>query len=60
MNLALFDFDGTITTRETYADFMQLAVAPRRLAFGKLLLAPLIVGYRLGLISATRARSGIV
>lgn len=60
MNLALFDFDGTITTRETYADFMKLAVAPRRLAFGRLLLAPLIVGYRLGLVSAIRTRSGIV
>lgn len=60
MNLALFDFDGTITTRETYADFMRIAVAPQRLALGKLLLAPLIVGYRLGLVSGTRARSGIV
>ena len=29
MNLALFDFDGTITTREMFADFMGQAVAPR-------------------------------
>lgn len=60
MNLALFDFDGTITTCETFPNFMQIAVAPHRLALGKLQLAPLIVGYRLGLVSGTRARSGIV
>lgn len=60
MNLALFDFDGTITTGETFPGFVQLAVTPRRLALGKLLLAPLIIGYRLGLVSATRVRAGIV
>lgn len=60
VNLALFDFDGTITTRETYPDFMECSIAPRRLALGKLLLAPLIAGYRLGVVSGTRTRSGIV
>lgn len=60
MNLALFDFDGTITTRETFPDFIQLATAPRRLAIGKLLLAPLIVGYRLGIVPATLVRASIV
>ena len=60
MNLALFDFDGTITTRETFPDFMQLATSPRRLAIGKLLLAPLIAGYRLGIVPATLVRASIV
>ena len=60
MNLALFDFDGTITTRETFPDFIRLATAPRRLAIGKLLLAPLIVGYRLGIVPATLVRASIV
>lgn len=60
MNLALFDFDGTITTRETFPDFMRFAVAPRRLALGTLVLAPLIVGYRLGAVSGPRVRSSIV
>lgn len=58
MDLALFDFDGTLTTRETFGDFMHAAVAPRRLALGKLLLAPRVIGYRMGWLSgeATRAR----
>lgn len=60
MNLALFDFDGTITTRETFPDFIRLAVAPGRLAWGKVLLAPLIVGYRLGIVSGTVVRAAIV
>lgn len=60
MNLALFDFDGTITTREMLPDFMRLAVPPRRLAWGKVLLAPLVIGYRLGLVSGTRIRAAIV
>lgn len=60
MNLALFDFDGTITTREMLPDFMHLAVPPRRLAWGKLLLAPLIVGYKLGLVNGITTRAAIV
>lgn len=59
MDLALFDFDGTITTRETMPDFMRAAVRPGRLRLGKVLLAPLVVGYRLGLVSGTVVRAAI-
>ena len=44
-NLALFDFDGTITTRETMAAFMYRAVPARRQTWGRLLLAPWVAGY---------------
>lgn len=60
MNLALFDFDGTITTREMFADFMHFAVTPRRLAAGKWLLAPVVIGYKLGLVSSNAIRSHVV
>ena len=60
VNLALFDFDGTITTREMLPAFMHLSVAPRRLALGKVLLAPLIVGYKLGFVPGTIVRAAIV
>jgi phosphoserine phosphatase len=43
MNLALFDFDGTITTREMLPDFFRLAIPSHRLFIGKILLAPLII-----------------
>lgn len=41
MDLVLFDFDGTITDRETMSDFMLASVRPGRLMVGKLLLFPL-------------------
>lgn len=56
MNIALFDFDGTITTGDTWTPFMRMAVRPGRLIAAQVLLAPVIVGYRTGIISASRGR----
>ena len=56
MNLALFDFDGTITTTDTFTSFMRFAVRPARALAGGVLLAPIVVGYRLNRLSARRAR----
>lgn len=60
MNLALFDFDGTITTREMFPDFIRFAVAPRRIAYGRVLLAPLILGYKIGIVSGVVVRAAII
>jgi len=60
MNLALFDFDGTITTREMLPDFLHYSIPKRRLQIGKLALAPLIAGYKLGLVSGSLLRAAIV
>lgn len=60
MDLALFDFDGTLTTRETFPDFLDHAVPRWRLRLGKVLLAPLVLGYRLGLVSGVVIRAVIV
>ena len=51
MDLALFDFDGTITTKGTYPGFLRFALSRRRRILGGLILGPLIVGYRCGLVS---------
>jgi len=56
MNLALFDFDGTVTTSDTWTPFMRFAVRPARLRAGSVLLSPVVVGYRLGMVSASRGR----
>ena len=53
MNLVLFDFDGTITTRDLLPEFFRLAIPRRRLLVGQVLLAPLIIGYKLGVVSGT-------
>jgi HAD superfamily hydrolase (TIGR01490 family) len=60
MSLALFDFDGTITTHETMPDFVRQSVGRRRLLLGNLVLAPLVLGYKLGLVSGVRIRRVIV
>lgn len=58
--LALFDFDGTITTRETLPDFLQLATPPRRLFWGKLLFAFPVLAYRLGLLPVRMLRTWLI
>ncbi len=57
--LALFDFDGTITTREMLPDFVHYAVPKWRLRLGKLILMPMVIGYRLGWVSGTAIRAAI-
>jgi HAD superfamily hydrolase (TIGR01490 family) len=56
MNLALFDFDGTITLTDTWTPFMRFALPVWRLAVGQAVLLPVVVGYRLGAVSASRGR----
>ncbi|KRA40092.1 HAD family hydrolase [Pseudoxanthomonas sp. Root630] len=59
-DLALFDFDGTLTTRETFPDFMRYAVARPRLLVGGALLAPVVFGYRRGWVAGNPTRASIV
>lgn len=56
MNLALFDFDGTVTSSDTWTPFLRFAVRPARMLAGRVLLIPIVVGYRLGMVSASRGR----
>jgi phosphatidylglycerophosphatase C len=60
MALALFDFDGTITTHETMPHFLRRSISRRRLLVGWLLLAPLVLGYKLRVVSGTFVRRAIV
>lgn len=59
MDLALFDFDGTITVRDTMPDFMHAAVRRHRLVSGWILLLPVYVGYRAGIVSGSIIRAAI-
>jgi HAD superfamily hydrolase (TIGR01490 family) len=59
MNLAIFDFDGTITAKGTYPDFVRFAVHGPRKMLGGALLSPLIAGYRTGLVSDRAMRRAI-
>lgn len=57
MDLALFDFDGTITTRDMYVDFVSAAVPRHRLMVGKCALAPVVLGYKAGLVPVSMIRA---
>ena len=59
MNLALFDFDGTVTFKDTFTPFIYFAASRTRIAFGTVLLGPMILGYKLGLIAAPRMRAAV-
>lgn len=58
--LALFDFDGTLTTCETFPAFIKHVLPKSRLRAGWLRLWPLVLGYRLRLVSGTRLRAAII
>ena len=59
MNIALFDFDGTVTFKDTFTPFIYFATSRTRIALGTVLLGPMILGYKLGLIAAPRMRAAI-
>ena len=58
--LALFDFDGTLTTCETFPRFVRAIVPPATRRAGALRLAPLVAGYRLRLVPGSRVRAAVV
>ena len=59
MNLALFDFDHTITTIDTYGRFLRQTARPEQLARARWYVGPWLAGYRLGLVSARRLRERV-
>lgn len=60
MNIALFDFDGTITECDTFTPFIRKAIPRSRMIVGRLLLMPSILAYRTGILSASSIRQQIV
>ena len=57
MNLALFDFDGTITTKEMFTDFIHFSISKKRALCGRVLLFPWILLYKLGWYPAYKLRA---
>ncbi|MBX2898323.1 MAG: HAD-IB family hydrolase [Cyclobacteriaceae bacterium] len=56
MKLALFDFDGTITTKDTLFEFCRFKAGKLKFLAGLVWLAPVLVLQRLQLIPAQRAK----
>jgi phosphatidylglycerophosphatase C len=59
MDLALFDFDGTITFRDSFKPFLYFSAGRTRRAIGSIVLLPLFIAYKLGIVSASKTRATV-
>lgn len=48
--IAAFDFDGTITSKDTLFDFIQFYAGKKKLFKGLIILSPILISYKLGRI----------
>jgi len=55
-SLALFDFDGTITTDDSLIKFIRFVVGDVKTMWGMFLLSPMLATYKLKLISNDKAK----
>lgn len=54
--LALFDFDGTITTKDTFVEFIKYYKGSLKFWLGFAILSPLIIGFKLKIIPNWKAK----
>ena len=59
MDLALVDFDHTVTTCDTYSRFLRSVATPAQLSAAKWSVGPWLLGYRLRLVSAATLRTRV-
>ncbi|MET1256089.1 HAD-IB family hydrolase [Aliikangiella maris] len=60
MKIALFDFDGTITSRDTLFDFIKFSVGNRKYYYGIMLLTPIFIAFKLKMISNHTAKEKLI
>lgn len=60
VEVAAFDFDGTITTGDSLLPFLRYAVPGLRLALGGVALTPVLAGRWLGLVSSSSAKEAVL
>ena len=59
MDLALVDFDHTVTTCDTYSRFLRRVATPAQLSTEKWTVGPWMLGYKSGLVSAAALRTRV-
>lgn len=58
--IAFFDFDGTVTTKDTMLEMIRYTFGPWKFMFGFMLNSPFIVAYKLKLISNHTAKQQVL
>jgi len=56
MNLALFDFDGTLTTKDSLGEFLKFCVGKRKYYLKLILFAPIFILYKLKFMRNDKAK----
>lgn len=54
--VAVFDFDGTITTKDTLFDFIAFYWGKPKMIFGLIVLSPILISFKMGLITNDKAK----
>tara|TARA_Y100000996_G_C22555173_1_gene655288 strand:+ start:3367 stop:3954 length:588 start_codon:yes stop_codon:yes gene_type:complete len=60
MNIAFFDFDGTITSKDTFMLFTLHMCGSMKFVFGMILLSPILLMYKCRLISNQYMKSSVI
>ncbi len=60
MQLALFDFDGTITTKDSLPLFLKYYKGIWKYYAGLIVLSPILIGYKIGLIANNTAKEKLL
>lgn len=60
MNIAFFDFDGTITSKDSMIDFIIYTAGYRKFFTGMIQLIPHILMYKLGIIENWQAKEKVI
>jgi phosphatidylglycerophosphatase C len=60
MKITFFDFDGTITTKDSLADFVKFAVGKQNYYLGLLVLSPLLIRYIFNFVSNNVAKEKLL
>lgn len=58
--LALFDFDGTLTTKDSLADFILFVFGKPKTIIGSIFLSPTLAGYAFGLVDNNKAKQRVL
>lgn len=59
MDIALFDFDGTVTHTDTFTAFMFFVATKNQARLGRAALLPTIIGYKLKYLPANKVREKV-
>ena len=59
-DIAFFDFDGTITTKDTMLEFAKYCHSAANYWFGMALISPCLIGMKIGLVSKQKAKEKFI